>query len=156
MDRKEFKAFCHEEFTRRGFRKKKSMYYLKSREHGLLCGLELQPGHDYFYINCNFYMGEFDERQPYPTKYAFDLYGRPVRVWSQDTVNGQPFMDAMIEYAYHTPETLTPYFEEAFEKWILPPLREGKQELWKNLDTVWIPPIHDKKQVEDVMRKLQA
>lgn len=40
MTKQEFKEFCHEEFTKRGFKKRRNMWYLQGK--GLLCGMYLQ------------------------------------------------------------------------------------------------------------------
>ena len=40
MDRKQFKEFCKNEFTERGFKKQRNMFYLTG--YDLLCGIDLQ------------------------------------------------------------------------------------------------------------------
>lgn len=133
MTKEEFKQFCHEEFTKHGFQKRRGMYYRKSNL-GLLCGLYLQGGYDYYYINCFYYIGKFDDRKAYPGQYDFDLYSRPICVLSKDTWQGKPFMSALIDYPLYDLDELKPGFDKGFEERILPPLEKGKQELLAHFD----------------------
>lgn len=155
MDKQEFKDFCHREFTRRGFKKHKNMYYRKSEEHGLLCGLELQHSQfgRYYYINCDFFIGTFGEPKTYPTKYEYDLYRRPFLVLSRRTWNGEHYITGEIDYETYTEEELLPIFAEAFDKRIMPALLLGKKELRDHLD-VWDTPKFDKEREADVLRRL--
>lgn len=43
MDRKQFKEFCKNEFTERGFKKQRNMFYLTG--YDLLCGIDLQKSY---------------------------------------------------------------------------------------------------------------
>lgn len=53
MTKQGFKDFCHKEFTKRGFKKKRSVYYLEGKD--LLCGLYLQKSmSDAYYVEYNF------------------------------------------------------------------------------------------------------
>ena len=138
MQKTEFTIFCHNEFIGYGFQKQKSMYYRYSAE-GLLCGLSLQGGYNYYYINCDFFIGQYGKSEQYPSQYEADIFGRPISVLSRDTINGSHFMTAMIEYENYTAEELRPFFARAFEELILPPLQIGKNELLKHLlnDEEW-------------------
>ena len=132
MNKQEFKDFCHDEFTRRGFKKKRSMYYMKGKD--LLCGIDLQKSMaEAFYVNYNFYIGEYDDVKSYPSKYDCDLYHR-ITVWSKDTVKGEHFWDAMIEYERYTIDEIKPYFDRAFEEYIMPPIEKGKKVILENKD----------------------
>lgn len=153
MTKEEFKQFFHEEFVRHGFQKRRSVYYRKS-SHDLLCGLYLQGGYDDYYINCDYFIGKFDNRKAYPGQYDFDLYGRPICVLSKDTFQGKTFMDAMIDYSRYDPEELKPWFDKAFTERILPPLEKGKQELLAHFDE-WTTPLVGEKTRESVLKKLE-
>lgn len=152
MTKEEFKQFCHEEFTKYGFQKCRGMYYRKS-SMGLLCGLYLQGGYHYYYVNCYYYIGKFTGRNAYPGQYDFDLYRRPIRVLSKDTYQGKPFMDAMIDYRQYDREELKPWFDTAFAEIVLPPLERGKQELLAHFDE-WVTPLSGEKTREFVLEKL--
>ncbi len=131
MTKQEFLDFCHEEFTKRGFEKKrKNMYYLKGKD--LLAGLYLQKSMaEAYYIEYDYFIGEFDDVKSYPTVYDSDIHRR-IEVLSKDTVNGEHFMDACIEYGLYTKEELEPYFSKVFEKYIIPPIINGKHIILKN------------------------
>lgn len=154
MEKKEFKDFCHREFTQRGFKKCKSVYYSRS-PHGILCGLSLQSAYGTgYYINCDFYIGEFNDPQIYPSQYDADLYDRPICVMSKVTYKGEYFMTPLIEYEKYSIEELLPFFSQAFENRILPPLRNGKHELLTHLDE-WELPDPSVKSIESVLIKLK-
>ena len=127
MTKQEFKDFCHEEFTKRGFVKRKKMYYLKGKD--LLCGLYLQKSMaEAFYVEYDFFIGEYCDVKTYPTVYDSDIHRR-ILVLSKSTVDGEHFMDALIEYERYNIEEIKLYFEETFEKYIMPPILEGKKVL---------------------------
>lgn len=132
MTKQEFKDFCHEEFIKRGFKKRKSMYYLKGKD--LLCGLYLQKSMaDAYYVEFDYFFGEYNDVKDYPTTYDSDIYRR-ILVLSKDTINGEHFMDACIEYGLYTKQELEPYFTQAFEKYIMPPILKGKKTILENQD----------------------
>ena len=55
MTKQEFKEFCHEEFTKRGFKKRRNMWYLQGK--GLLCGMYLQKSMaEAFYVEYDIWM----------------------------------------------------------------------------------------------------
>ena len=124
MTKQEFKEFCQAKFFKRGFKKKKKMYYLEGTE--VLCGIELQKSNygACYYVNCHFFIGNYDCPACYPTSYESDICRR-IAVLSKDTINGQHFMDALIEYEKYDVNELKPYFERAFDDFILPPVLEG-------------------------------
>ena len=125
MTKQEFKDFCHEEFIKRGFVKKKKMYYLSGKD--LLCGLYLQKSMgEAFYVEYDFFIGEYKEEKLYPTVYESDIDIR-ICVLSKQTIKGERFMGALIEYEKYDSEEIRPYFDEAFEKYIMPPILEGKR-----------------------------
>lgn len=100
MTRQEFKDFCHEEFIKRGFKKKKSVYYLHGKD--LLCELYLQKSmSDAYYVEYDFFLGNFPDIKKYPTIYDADI-SRRFTVLSKDTYEGEFFMDACIEYELYT------------------------------------------------------
>ena len=62
MDKKEFKSYCHDYLTHKGFIKYKSSYY-KWNENGIVCCLWLQSscGGVAYYINCDIFIDFFDD-----------------------------------------------------------------------------------------------
>ena len=81
MDKQEFREFCHEEFIKRGFQKRRNMYYLKGKD--ILCGLYLQKSMaDAYYVNYDFFIGNYDNVKNYPTKYEADI-GERITVWTK-------------------------------------------------------------------------
>lgn len=132
MTKQEFRDFCNEEFLNRGFKKRKSMYYLKGKD--ILCGLYLQKSiGDAFYVEYDFFIGEYDDVKKYPTKYEADISMR-IPVLSKATVNGERFMGALIEYERYTTEELKLYFDKEFKEHIIPVLCEGKERLISDLN----------------------
>ena len=154
MDTSEYKNFCHEEFIKHGFNKQKEMYY-HSSNLGLLCALRLQKS-SYgaaYYINCYYFIGSYSNPKEYPSHPEFDLYDRPICVLSKDTYKGEHFMTALIEVEKYTVEELLPYFDQAFDEKIMPPLVNGKQELLMHIER-WGFPLPFVKSKEEVMQKL--
>ena len=76
MDKNEFKAFCKNEFYKRGYRKIKNMYFLTGNE-GVMSSIELQKSNygEEYYVNFYFYIGNVSSSL-YPTLYEADVYGR--------------------------------------------------------------------------------
>ncbi len=131
MEKQEFLQFCHKEFTQREFKKKKNVYYRKG--NGLLCGLHIQKSMaEGYYVNYYFFIGEYDDPKLYPTRYDFDLYSR-IGIPAVDDY-GVQYQGAFIEYELYTADDLKPHFEEAFKKFILPPLTEGTAYFLMNPD----------------------
>ena len=124
MTKQEFKEFCQIECVKRGFKKKKNMYYLAGSE--VLCGIALQKSSygPCYYVEYDFFIGKYEAPSHYPTSYEADIYRR-IAVLSKDTVDGQHFMDALIEYEKYDISEIKPYFEQAFDEYILPPVLEG-------------------------------
>lgn len=154
MDKCDFKKFCHNEFSKHDFIKRKSSYYRKT-DDGLLFEISLQGGYNYYFVNCYVYIGDYSDFRLYPTYLDFDLYCRPFCVISKDTIGGEHFLDAMIEYPEYTVEELTPYFEDAFKKVLLPAILGGKKAL---VDTIeyWTMPLSGKKTKEDILKALSG
>lgn len=131
MTKQEFKDFCHEEFMKRGFTKRKKMYYLNGKD--LLAGLYLQKSMaEAFYVEWDFFIGKYTDMKLYPTTYDADLTKR-IEVLSKDTINGEHFMDACIEYELYTAKELKEYFDKAFEEHIMPPIAIGKEFLLQDI-----------------------
>lgn len=132
MEREEFRIFCHDEFVRRGFKKRKQMYYFQGK--GILCGLSLQKSiAEAYYINCDCFIGDFSNMKSYPSMYDSDYYFR-ICVLSKDTIYGEHFMEACIEYKLYTQEELRKYFDKAFEEHIMPIVVIGKEALLKEIE----------------------
>ena len=131
MTKEEFREFCHSEFTQRGFKKKKNMYYLKGKD--LLVGLYLQKSMaEAYYVEFDFFIGEYDEKS-YPTHYEADIYNR-FTVLSKVTYKGEYFMDACVDYERYSIEEIKPYFDKTFDEYIMPPILNGKKYILGNLD----------------------
>lgn len=124
MTKQEFKEFCQDECVKRGFKKKKSMYYLAGPE--VLCGIAMQKSNygSCYYVEYNFFIGKYEDPSRYPTSYEADIYHR-ITVLSKDTIDGQHFMDALIEYEKYDIIEIEPYFKQTFDDFILPPVLEG-------------------------------
>ena len=71
---------------------------------------------------------------------------------SQRTAEGKQFMTPMFKYGDYTEEELRPYFEQAFEGRILPPIYQGKKFILDNLGKLYSLDLHP----EEVMQKLKA
>lgn len=129
MDSKEFKKFCKDEFTKRGFRKVKSDFYCQG--NGVLCSLYLQHS-DFgpmYYLNFYFYIGDFTGKE-YPSRYDYDFYGRIAFMSKTSTINGgKTFLGGLIEYNYYTEDELRLYIDKGFEEKISPILEHGKEEI---------------------------
>lgn len=152
MTKQEFKDFCHKEFVRRGFIKRKSMYYLKGKE--LLCGLYLQKSMaDAFYVEYDFFIGNYEDIKKYPTKYEADIWRR-IAILSKDTVDGERYMGALIEYERYIVEEIKPYFDDVFEKYIMPPIEDGKKILLDNQRHYFEALFPE--QISCVLKKLQG
>ena len=150
MTKQEFLDFCHEEFTKRGLKKRKKTYYLNGE--GILVGLYLQKSMaEAYYVEFDFFIGEFKNPKLYPTTYESDYYGR-VCVLSKDIDEGDYYMTALIEYELYTPEELKPYFDKAFDEFIMPPLLEGKETVLKIMEYYDDYTLEEK---ENIIKKLQ-
>lgn len=151
MTKQEFKDFCHKEFTRRGFKKRKSVYYLKGKD--LLCGLYIQKSmSDAFYVEYDFFLGDYLDDKKYPTIYEADIDMR-FTVLSKDTYEGECFMDACIEYELYTEEEIKKYFDKEFEEHIMPIVKGGKERLKQDLE-YFIDEMFEE-EVQDVLHKLE-
>ncbi len=152
MDKNEFKTFCKKEFESRGFKKQKSMFYLKG--HDLLCGICLQKSNygSVYYVNYYYCIGDFSDSAVVPTYYDSDIQGRILSMSKKHKVDGKNFLTVMIEYEEYTEDELRPYFEKAFEEEILPPVYHGKKYILDNLGTLYFLTLDR----EEVMRKLRT
>ncbi len=155
MDKKQFKDFCKKEFYKRGYTKHKNTYYLLGKS-GILSSIELQKsnyGAEY-YINYNFFIGDFDNVpiNSYPKSSESDIYERIEVMSVKQQINGEAFMTGQIEYEEYTEETLRPYFDDAFDTKILPPLSCGKEYILNNLGKLYELTLRK----NEVLEKLQA
>ena len=130
MNTQEFKNFCCDLFLKYGFIKLKNMYYLKCKD--LLCGIYLQRSiAKAYYVNLNFYIGEYTDKSSYPS-HTSDIYRRLAVPSKCKDSNGKYFMDACIEYERYTKEEIEPYFIDTVEKYVLPLITEGKKYVLEN------------------------
>lgn len=128
MTKQEFKEFCHEEFTKRGFKKRRNMWYLQGK--GLLCGMYLQKSmSEAFYVEYDFFFGDFSNVKKYPTIYDSDVYKRIGVLTKEDKM-----LTGLIDYELYTPDELRPYFDKAFEEHIMPAIHYGKSYILKEAD----------------------
>lgn len=144
MDSKEFKKFCKDEFTKRGFRKVKNEFYRQG--NGVLCSLHLQHSDfgSIYYINICFYIGTFADKD-YPTRYDYDFCGRFSAMTKKATqMGGGHFLSSGIEYNYYTEDELRPYIEKGFEEMIYPVLEHGKKKI--------IPLLEQKEFIPNILR----
>ena len=149
MEKDTFLVFCHNEFSKRGFKKRKSMYYLNG-EKDVLCGIWLKKsnfGPEYV-VMYYFYVGSFASPKEYPGRFDFDLTGY-IEVMSKITYKGEYFLTGGISYEQYTEQELIPYFENAFNKFILPPVQEGKTYLLMNHNHLGFPVQRDKNEILD-------
>lgn len=152
MDRNEFKAFCKNEFEKRGFKRHKNMFYRMG--YDLLCGVNLQKSNygDIYYVNFYYFIGEFDGVTIYPTSYESDVEERVLVMSKTSTIQGNHFVTAQIEYKEYTEEELRSYFDKEFEERIVPPILHGKKYIRDNLGKLYSLTLHK----EEVMRKLES
>lgn len=151
MDTKGFKAFCNEEFEKRGFKKYKKEFYLAGDD--VLCGMHLQRSRsgNAYYINYYFFVGDYRNQKDYPTYYDSDIDSR-ITVMSKGYCDGKHYMTSLIEYENYTEDELRPFFENDFEKFILPPVREGRKFILDNLNKLYYLTLR----ADEVMAKLKA
>ena len=122
------KEFCHEEFTKRGFKKRRNMWYLQGK--GLLCGMYLQKSMaEAFYVEYDFFFGDFSNVKKYATTYDSDVYRRIGVLTKEDKM-----LTGLIDYELYTPDELRPYFDKAFEEHIMPAIHYGKSYILKEAD----------------------
>ncbi|MDO4599018.1 MAG: DUF4304 domain-containing protein [[Ruminococcus] gnavus] len=128
MTKQEFKEFCHEEFTKRGFKKRRNMWYLQGKD--LLCGMYLQKSmSEAFYVEYDFFFGDFSNVKKYPTIYDSDVAMRIGVLTKADKI-----LTGLIEYELYTPDELRPYFDKEFEEHIMPAIHYGKSYILKEAD----------------------
>ncbi len=125
MDTKEFREFCKREFYKRGFKKVKSMYYLDG-DKDILCGIDLQRSRfcKGYYVNVGFFIKEMQPNLPYPPYEDCDIDQRLSAI-SKDTYEGERYLTPLIKIEKYGQGELQPYFDKAFEEWILPAVHEG-------------------------------
>lgn len=154
MDKNEFKAFCKNEFYKRGYKKIKNTYYLSGAE-GVMSGIQLQKSNygEEYYVNFYFFIGNFEgiSSASYPTNYEYDVYGRIIVMSKKQKYKGDYFETGAIEYEEYTEETLRPYFDKAFDERILPPVYQGKKYILDNLNKLYQLDLRQ----DEVMKKLQ-
>ena len=151
MNKQEFRDFCHKEFTKRGFKKKKSVYYLEGKD--LLCGLYLQKSmSDAYYVEYNFFFGNYVDEKKYPTIYDADINMR-FTVLSKDTYEGEYFMGACIEYELYSEEEIKKYFDKEFEEHIMPIIDGGKERLKQDLEYFFDEMFEE--EIQSVLNKLE-
>lgn len=127
MNKNEFKAFCEKEFKAKGFKKYRNMFYLAGKD--LMCGMWLQKS-DYgsiYYVNFCYFIGNFNDLTDHPSHYDSNIIGRILVMSRKDTIQGNNFITALIEYEEYSETELKPYFNKNFEEKILPPIYQGKQ-----------------------------
>lgn len=151
MNTQEFKDFCHNLFLKYGFTKVKNMYYLNCKD--LLCGIYLQRSiATAYYVELDFFIGEYNDKKAYPTMRYSDIYRRLTVPSKCKDANGKYFMDACIEYELYTKEEIEPYFVDTIEKYVLPLITDGKKYILDNQD-FYLKSVF-KHQLNDVLNKL--
>ena len=128
MTKQEFLDLCHREFTRRGFKKSKKMYYLKG--DGLLCGLYIQKssyGGNYCYVEYDFFIGDFPLVKNYPSIYESD-YNKRFTIWTQE--DGEYYWGGMYYYDRFTEKEICESFNRVFNEHVMP-IIQGDYELFR-------------------------
>lgn len=69
-----------------------------------------------------------------------------------DTIQGEHFLTAQIEYEEYNEDELRYYFDKEFEEKVLPPIRYGKKYILDNLRKLYRLTLNQ----EEVMQKLQS
>lgn len=153
MDKKEFKQFCHNEFVGRGFKRKKSMYYLRGLDD-ILCGIWLKQSNygSVYTVMFYYFFDNAPVEQIYPLHHEYDLVGY-IKVLSKDTVRGQRYFSGTIDYEKYTEEELKPYFDRAFEEYILPPIELGKAQIIAYNEHLTAHHTRSKNEVIDELRR---
>ena len=102
MDKNEFKIFCKKEFEARGFKRINKTFYLLGND--LLCGIDLQKSNygSIYYVNYQYFIGDFEHSTNYPTHYDSDVFGRIIVMSKTQTHKGENFLTSMIEYEEYT------------------------------------------------------
>lgn len=151
MDKDEFKEFCHAEFIKHGFQKKRSMYYRDGND-GIQCGIWLKKSSygSTYGVMILYFIDQSTMTSKYPSHTEYDLIGY-IEVMSKITDKGKHFLTGSIDYELYTKEELTPYFEKAFNEFILPSVNVGKPFLVAHIDSFR---THHTKTKEDIIHKL--
>ena len=125
MTKQEFKEYVHKECLKRGFIKVRNSFFLLGTD--LLCGVSLQKSNygNVFYVNFDFYLGDYQNIKKYPSQYESDIGGRITVMSKTQTYQGKHFMTSLIEYEEYTEDELQSYFDKAFDELIIPPVLNG-------------------------------
>lgn len=152
MDKDQFKRFCKSEFEKHGFKKIKKEFYLLGKD--LLCGISLQKSNfgSVYYVNYYYFIGDYSQTKNYPTYHSSDVEGRLAVMTKTDTIQGEHFLTAQIEYEEYNEDELRYYFDKEFEEKVLPPIRYGKKYILDNLRKLYRLTLNQ----EEVMQKLQS
>lgn len=161
----EFKAICHDEFVKRGFKrssKNRNVYYLKGIDK-VLSSIYIQTtqyGGGAAYINLDYYIGDFDDPKSYPTHYESDL-GKRMVVWSKDTFKGEHYWNSFIGYrediknSYSEAE-IRELINKNFDEWAILPVHEGRKKLLELFESGKLKIGAFGKTAEEVFAKLKS
>jgi hypothetical protein len=149
MDKKEFVAFCKREFYKRDFKKVKNGYYLDG-DKDILGAIFFQKS-DYsesYYINCSFSIKGYNKFLPYPSYHETDIDKRIVVPQKRKK---EVSLWSTIYFDDFTENELRPWFDKAFDEWILPPIKEGKKFILNNLNTLYTLTLN----ADEILNELQ-
>jgi len=139
------------EFKKRKFKKIKSLYY-RCDNRKMLCGIEIQRSNygAMYYINVNFFIGDYSECNEYPSIYDADLWDRLI-VHAKPIDASEPQISTrMIRIERYSEEELADDLRNEFDNFIIPIIENGKEEVLKRLERLHTTPS---KTIEEVLKK---
>ena len=106
-----------------------------------------------YYVECDFCIKGLNQNLPYPNHYQVDVGNRIVVLSKTQTINGEKIMTAAIEYEHYSPEELRPYFDKAFEDWIMPPIIHGKKVLLEYIKVKYYAHVLREKEIMEELQR---
>ncbi|HAM64075.1 MAG: hypothetical protein A2Y20_08405 [Firmicutes bacterium GWF2_51_9] len=137
MEKNEFKSLCKKMFYKYGLVKIKNGYFLENEDYVLSIFFQSSYAATY-YVNFCFSVKGYNKNLP-----------NLEEVWDTDfshrimfpAIDGDKrYLSGLFEYGKFTVEETEPYFDVAFNEWILPIFREGKKNALKNIRKFFGPP----------------
>lgn len=138
MDKIEFKVLCNKMLYKYRFTKNKYGYYIENDDYFLSIFLQKSDYGLCYYVNVCYSVKGYNTKIP-------NIKGE----WDSDFRSriAFPFLDgsdrklsSMLELDKFQVEDIEPYFDKAFEEWILPIFHGGKKEALVNISKYIGPP----------------
>lgn len=138
MDKVEFKNLCKKVFYEKGFTKNKHGYFIENNDYLLAIFLQKSNYGMCYYVNVSYSVKGYNTKIP-------NITGE----WDAEFMEriAFPFLDgsvrklsSMLELDKFHVEDIEPYFDKAFEEWILPIFHGGKKEALVNISKYIGPP----------------